>query len=74
MKLIWEAMQSPINNLLGIFIYLTLFLFCTILFATAMLYLIPNRLSTRWKNAIIGSVAFIALIISLYYVISKQFF
>lgn len=74
MELIREAMQSPLNNLLGIFIYLILLLLCTILLVTTLLYLIPNRLSTQSKNAIVGSITFTVLIAWFYYVITKQFF
>lgn len=72
-ELIEAAIQSPETNLLGIFIYLTLLMFFTVLFLTLILYLIPNPLSRRWKNAIIGSITFIVLIVWLYHFVIKQF-
>ncbi|GAA4071052.1 hypothetical protein [Amphibacillus indicireducens] len=72
-ELIEAAIQSPETNLLGIFIYLTLLMFFTVLFLTLILYLIPNPLSRRWKNAIIGSITFTVLIVWLYHFVIKQF-
>ena len=67
------AIQSPETNLLGIFIYLTLLLFFTIVFVTLVLYLIPNPLSRRWKNAITGTISFVVLIVWIYHFVIKQF-
>ena len=72
-ELIKTAIQSPESNLLGIFIYLTLLLLFTIVFLTLVLYLIPNPISRRWKNAIIGTISFSVLIIWLYHFVIKQF-
>ena len=72
-ELIEAAIQSPETNLLGIFIYLTLLMFFTVLFLTIVLFLIPNRLSRRWKNAIIGIITFSVLIYWLYHFVIKQF-
>lgn len=72
-ELIEAAIQSPETNLLGIFIYLTLLMFFTVLFLTLVLYLIPNPLSRRWKNAIIGSITFTVLIVWFYHFVIKQF-
>ncbi len=72
-ELIEAAIQSPETNLLGIFIYLTLLMFFTVLFLTIVLFLIPNRLSRRWKSAIIGIITFSVLIYWLYHFVIKQF-
>lgn len=72
-ELIDQAIQSPETNLLGIFVYLTLLLFFTFIFITLILYLIPNPLSRRWKNAITGTISFVVLVIWLYHFVIKQF-
>lgn len=73
MEIIKEAMEFPTNNLLGILIYLVLLTICTILITSAFLYLIPNPLSRRIKNAITAIITIIVIVIWFYYAVIQQF-
>ncbi|MBM7540375.1 hypothetical protein [Amphibacillus cookii] len=72
MELLRNALQSPFNNLLGVFIYLLLIIILTITATTILLYLIPNRFSRSLKNGIVGSVTFLIMILWLYIVVMRQ--
>ncbi|WP_017471696.1 hypothetical protein [Amphibacillus jilinensis] len=72
MELLRNALQSPFDNLLGIFIYLLLIIILTITAITILLYLIPNRFSRPLKNGIVGSVTFLVMILWLYIVVMRQ--
>ncbi|MCZ0701761.1 competence protein ComGC [Natronobacillus azotifigens] len=73
MQFLLDSMQSPVNNFLGIFLYLTLLIVLTIVVVTLLLFLIPNKLTTRIKNAIIGGITFLAVVIWFYVVILSRF-
>ncbi|WP_110250550.1 hypothetical protein [Streptohalobacillus salinus] len=63
MEIIEAAIEAPFDNLLGTFIYLTAVIVITILSLTLLLFLIPNPLSARTKQILIGVLTFVVLII-----------
>ncbi|WP_067839965.1 hypothetical protein [Amphibacillus sediminis] len=73
MNVIGEALKSPFNNLLGIFLYLTFLVFLTIAIISLLFFIIPNRLSNRIKSAITGTITLTVLIIWVYIAIVRQF-
>lgn len=72
MQFLIDAMQRPVDNFLGIFLYLFLLITLTITATALLLFLIPNRLTTRVKNAIIGSVTFLVFFCWLYFVVISR--
>ncbi|SDB86644.1 hypothetical protein SAMN05421734_1024 [Pelagirhabdus alkalitolerans] len=73
MELVSQALQNPLNNLLGIFLLLTLIIVITITVSLLALKLIPNQLSWRLKSAITGSLTFIIAILWVVFVVLGQF-
>lgn len=63
MELIEAAIQSPFDNLLGVFIYFTAVIVVTLLILTLLLYIIPNPLSRRLRSTIMGIITLIVIFI-----------
>ncbi|GGM19822.1 hypothetical protein GCM10011351_02110 [Paraliobacillus quinghaiensis] len=63
MDLVLESMTLPVDNLLGIFLYVLLFVFVAILVSFLALTFIPNKLSYTIKSTIMGTIVVVALLL-----------
>lgn len=61
MTTLFESMVTPVDNLLGLFLYAVLFIVFTGLIMSLLLQFIPNSLSRTLKNFIIGTAVFSSL-------------
>ncbi|WP_117169899.1 hypothetical protein [Paraliobacillus sediminis] len=56
-----ESMETPVDNLLGLFLYAALFILITGLIMSLLLHFIPNSLSRTLKSFIVGIAVFSSL-------------
>ncbi len=63
LDLVLESMTLPVDNLLGIFLYVLLFVFVAILVSFLALTFIPNKLSYTIKSTIMGTIVVVALLL-----------